>query len=408
MPKTGRRSADREQGSRILVVAPQPVYEDRGTPIAVRQLAEALTQLSYDVEVLTYPVGRPLDVPGVELHRAANPFRIRSVPIGFSLRKLLLDATLVLALRARLRHGRYACVHALEEAAFAAVVLARPYGLPVIYDMQSSLPEQLVKHRVLRTRGAQWALRRAERWLLRRADLVASSAGLAERVRRMVPDARVREWHFSSSTMPPAPEDVAELRRELALPDGAPVVVYSGSFAHYQGIPELLRAVSLVRRAVPAAVFVMVGSSEGHLDDGEAAEVAELERSGALRLVSQQPRERMPCYLALGDVLVSSRRYGGNLPLKIFDYLAAGRPIVATDIPAHRAVLDDTRALLVGRRGEDLADAIVALLADPARAAALAAGARSYADEHLGWSRFVRVVAGVYEEALASREEKDA
>jgi glycosyltransferase involved in cell wall biosynthesis len=106
----------------------------------------------------------------------------------------------------------------------------------------------------------------------------------------------------------------------------------------------------------------------------------------------------MPAYLAMADVLVSARAYGGNLPLKIFDYLAASRPIVATDIPTHRTVLSEERAVLVAPRTEALAGGILAVLRDPARAAGLAAAARQYAKTHLGWGRFVEAVADLYDE----------
>ena len=88
-------------------------------------------------------------------------------------------------------------------------------------------------------------------------------------------------------------------------------------------------------------------------------------------------------------MLVSPRAYGGNLPLKIFDYLAAGRPIVATDIPTHRTVLTEERAVLVAPRTDALAEGILAVLGDPARAGAWRTAARSYAQTHFGWSRFV-------------------
>ena len=88
------------------MVAPQPFYEDRGTPIADDQLLRALSQLAYEVDVLTYPVGRTVEIPGVRYLRCANPFRVRRVPIGFSLRKVLLDLTLMPELARRLRKRR--------------------------------------------------------------------------------------------------------------------------------------------------------------------------------------------------------------------------------------------------------------------------------------------------------------
>ncbi|HEX5761382.1 MAG TPA: glycosyltransferase [Thermoanaerobaculia bacterium] len=388
---------------RVLVVAPQPFYQDRGTPIAVHQLLLALTQLSYEVDLLTFSLGRTVPIPGVRYFRVPNLFRVRSVPIGFSLNKLLLDAVLVPALFARLKRGAYRCIHALEEAAFPAVLFGRRFRVPVIYDMQSSLPEQLAgQHAAFRGRRVQAALSRSERWLLRNASSVVSSAGLAARVRAVAPETKLHEWRYGSTLAEAAPEEVERLRGELAIHPGRPVVLYSGTFEGYQGLPELLAAIPRVREAVPEACFVLVGAEESGATTVQRGH-AELVRNGALRVVRRQPRERIPCFLALADVLVSPRAYGDNLPLKIFDYLAAGRPIVATDIPAHRAVLDEESAVLTGIAAEELASGIVRLLTDRPLAARLAAAARASAQERFGWQAFVRSVSELYQEVDGGR-----
>jgi glycosyltransferase involved in cell wall biosynthesis len=338
----------------VLVVAPQPFYEDRGTPIAVCQLLRALSHLAYEVDLLTYPVGRDVEIPRVRYLRSPNPLRMQWVPIGFSLRKLAMDAILIPELVRRLSSGVYHFVHALEEAAFPAVALGQRFGVPVIYDMQSSLPEQLSQRVGFRNRPVQAALRRAERWLLQNADSVVSSAGLARRVRALVPTARIREWQFAGTLPIASPEEGWALRTELGIAPGRPIVLYSGTFESYQGVPELLAAIPRVLAEVPNATFVLVGAEEtggsviqrNHVD---------LVRSGALRVVKRQPRERIPLFLAMATVAVSPRAYGDNLPLKIFDYLAAGKAIVATDIPAHRSVLDESCALLTGAWSPDLA-----------------------------------------------------
>ena len=69
--------------------------------------------------------------------------------------------------------------------------------------------------------------------------------------------------------------------------------------------------------------------------------------SGGLNVLPRQPREAIPAYFAIADVLVSPRAYGDNIPLKIFDYVLSGKPIVATDIRAHRSILNDRTAQLV-------------------------------------------------------------
>ena len=383
----------------VLVVAPQPFYQDRGTPIAVRQVLDALVELGHRVDLLTFPVGESPPLTNVRYLRVANLFGIREVPIGLSLRKLVLDAALLPDLYNRMRNGRYACVHAVEEAAFPAVALGRRYGIPVIYDMQSSLPEQLAKHPVLRSRPVQMALRRCEAWLLRNADAVVSSTGLAHRVRTLAPHSAVSEWCFPARMNAVDPRRVTELRRGLRIADGARVIVYTGTFEAYQGLDELLRAVPLVGAGYGDAVFVLVGGNEDESDSlRRQAEV--LNVSERVRVLGRQDRERMELYLGMADVLISPRAYGGNIPLKIFDYLAAGRPIVATDIACHRGVLDEERAVLVRPSARGLADGISEILGDPVRAARLGRTARSYAEQNLGWSAFVESIRGIYQSVL--------
>jgi glycosyltransferase involved in cell wall biosynthesis len=380
----------------VLVVAPEPFYEDRGTPIAVCQLLRALSQLTYEVDLLTYPVGRDVEIPGVRCLRTANPLGLRRVPIGFSLRKVLFDLLLLPALAQRLATGEYSCVHAVEESAFLAVLLGRRFGVPVIYDMQSSLPEQLSRHLVFGNVLAQVLLRRCERWLIRSAHSVVSSSGLAQRVREQEPRARLSEWRYSSPLPAACPAEAAALRAELRIAPARPVVLYCGTFESYQGLPELMAAIPHVLAELPEVTFLLVGATESGgttLERGHA----ELVRNGSLRVVERQPRERIPAYLAMADVVVSPRAYGDNLPLKIFDYLAAGRPIVATDIPAHRSVLDEDRALLTGLWSPDLARGIVRLLRDRELASRLAANGRAYADEHFDWFEFVRSVRDLYQ-----------
>ncbi|MFL6195565.1 MAG: glycosyltransferase [Thermoanaerobaculia bacterium] len=363
--------------------------------MAVCQLLRALSQLAYEVDVVTFPMGQTIEIPRVRYFRAANPFRVRRVPIGLSVAKVLLDITLISELARRLSAGGYACIHAVEEAAFPAVLLGQRFRVPVIYDMQSSLPEQLSQHPGFRSGPAQSALLRLERWLLLRAHSIVSSSGLAHRVRALVPGARLREWKFASALPAVAPGAADELRADLGIKPGQPTVLYSGTFEPYQGLPELLAAIPHVREEIPDACFVLLGAEEA---SGTAVtrNHADLVRTGALRVVKRQPRERVPAFLALADVLVSPRAYGDNLPLKIFDYMAAGRPIVATDIPAHRSLLDEDCAVMTGAWSPELASGIVRLLRDRELAARLAGVAQERATERFGWFEFVRSVDELY------------
>ena len=380
---------------RVLVIAPQPFYEDRGTPIAVKHLLEALVELNFEVDLATFPVGSPFELSGVSTYRANNPFRIQQVPIGLSLSKVLLDLSMIRLIRERLMNQEYLSIHAVEEAAFLAVILGKKGSSTLVYDMQSSLPEQLTKHLVFRPRLIQYGLRLVERWLLRRVDSVACSVGLSRYVSSVCPAVPVREWHFPSINPEADFGEVQALRKELEIADSAKVVLYSGTFEEYQGIFMFLEAMTRIAEEVPECVFILVGArSDSEIEaTKDRLDPALKDR---VRVVLRQPREIIPLYLDLADLLVSPRIHGRNLPLKIFDYLAAGKPIVATALPTHEKILNESRAVLVDPSAARLALETARLLRDPKRMQELADEASAYAEERLSWMSYVKTVSEIH------------
>jgi glycosyltransferase involved in cell wall biosynthesis len=381
---------------RVLIVAPQPFYEDRGTPIAVNLVLEALFELHYKVDMLTYPVGSPIDIPALRIFRAGQSLRVTHVPIGLSMRKLLLDATLIPALWRQLQQEQYCCIHAVEEAAFLAIMAAKKHHIPVIYDMQSSLPEQLLKHRIFQVPMVQKYCRLLERWLIRNTDFVLCSAGLEQYVRALHPAVNVREWFFPSAAMPTSPAAQHLLRAQLGITAQERVVLYTGNSEPYQGLSKLLQAVPAVLAKIPNAVFVLVGITDPAAID-TLLQTSNAFTRKALRIIGRQPQQTMPQYMAMADILVTPREPLGNIPLKIFDYMAAGKPIVATDCAASRTVLNEDRAMLVRPTAQAFAEAIVYLLHDRKEAAHLGTVAQQYASEKLGWKPFVELIKHAYQ-----------
>jgi glycosyltransferase involved in cell wall biosynthesis len=383
----------------VLVVAPQPFFDDRGTPIAVRHLLTGLTDLGFAVDLLTYPLGRDIELPGLRTIRCPNPLGFRYVPIGFSLRKVVLDLALAVELRRRLRESRYSYVHAVEESAFPAVLFARKLGIPVIYDMHSSLAEQMTQRLLPRILGLRRLFRVFERWLFRNADLTVCSTGLEPYVHEIAPDAVVREWLFPGLTHDEQAVSTDGLRRHLGVPEGVRIVLYCGNFAPYQGISRLCAAASIVVGEIKDAVFLLVGANEAS-DYALSGDALTLQSSGALKIVSRQARDDIGAYIQLADVVVSPRIGGDNVSLKIFDYLAAGKPIVASDTPTHRTVLDERCAVFAGPTSEGLALAISGLLKDEALANRIGDAARRRAEEHLSRAAFAERLREIYGQCL--------
>jgi hypothetical protein len=124
------------------MVAPQPFFSPRGTPISVLQRLKALSELGYRVDLLTYPVGENITLEGLTIHRLPYVF-LRTVKVGPSFAKLLLDICLLCQAVSLLLRRRYDVIHSHEEAAYFGILLAKVFRTRHVYDMHSSLPHQL-------------------------------------------------------------------------------------------------------------------------------------------------------------------------------------------------------------------------------------------------------------------------
>ena len=387
---------------RVLLVTPQPFFEERGTPIAVAMAARVLAESGYAVDVLAFPVGSDPQIPGVRVERCANPFGFSRVRVGFSLRKVILDAALLRSFGRLLSARMYSVVHAVEEAAWLAALVCPPRGVPFIYDMASSIPGQLIGHRLLGSAPALGMLRGLERRVIDRAAHVVCSGGLGPYVSSVAPLAPFTEWRFPVLQERATPEAVAELREQHAIGATDRVLLYTGNFSGYQGIDLLLEAFMHAAATDPRLLLVCVGASDAQqVEDLTQRLPAALHRR--VRILPRAPRALMPAWLQVAHCLVSLRTLGDNIPLKVFEYMAACRPIVASRGPAHEPILDESRAFLCDADAEDVARAIHQVFADPAHARQVADAAGAYAHRHFSWARFRQLVGGIYARVLQSQ-----
>ena len=129
---------------KILVLAPHPFFQARGTPLAVKRVLEFLSSRGHQVDLLTFHEGEDVDIPNCRIHRIARPLWIRNIRPGFSVKKVVCDVFMFVKCLGMVRRNRYDLIHAVEEAAFIAAAMQRIAGIPYVYDMDSSLAEQLV------------------------------------------------------------------------------------------------------------------------------------------------------------------------------------------------------------------------------------------------------------------------
>ena len=362
---------------RILMIAPEPILRPRGTPLSVYHRIRALSELGHSVDLVTYPFGDAFELPGLTIHRAARPPFVRDVAVGPTVAKVFLDIPLFMLANRLARTGRFDMLHTHEEAGVLGAYLSRRLGIPHVYDMHSSLPQQFSTFARFDWQPIVKAFQAAERYVLDRSDGVIA---ICDELKTTAVEAGYRGvvTVIENTLQFQAPQGeeltTTSLRSELGIGD-APAVMYTGTLESYQGMDLLVDAAPAVLEAVPAARFVVVGGAPAQVE----ALRKQTRRAGvepSFRFVGMVKPWEVRRYHAIADALVTCRTRGTNTPLKIYHYLQAGRPIVATAIRSHTQVLDDATAELVELAPASIAQGIVRVLQDGERANALSEAAR--------------------------------
>lgn len=378
---------------RILMVAPQPFFTPRGTPFSVLHRIRALGRMGHQVDLFTYPFGTDPGIEGLRIYRSARPPLVREVQIGPSIAKLVLDAALFVGAARAARSVEYDLIHTHEEAGILGGFLQAWLGIPHIYDMHSSLPQQFGNFGRFDWAPVVRAFEGVERYTLTRSTgVIVVYPELLDRVRDTAPGLPVALLENTLDLDRPEtlPAERSALRKRLGL-EGRVVVTYTGTLEEYQGLDLLLTAARLLRNRLPNMAVLIVGGT--HRQTGRLEEAAaRLGVSDVVTFLPAVPPEDVFLLHDMSDALVTCRIRGTNTPLKIYQYLRSGRPIIATDIPSHTQVLDKNVAELARPTPEGIADAIERVMKDPDHGRALASAARALARAQHGEDRYMRTL----------------
>jgi glycosyltransferase involved in cell wall biosynthesis len=345
---------------RVLVLAPHPYFQVRGTPIDLDLVLRVLSARSdVEVDVVVYNEGEDRHFRNIRLHRIPDLPFLRGVRPGFSVRKLACDAFLFARAWSLMRR-RYDVVHAGEEAVFMAMVFKWLYGVPYLYDLDSSIAQQMVeKLPFLRPlRGLfNWMESRAIRGALFALPVCDALADLCRRQGAK----RVMTLHDISLLADPHAPQTGCLKEELGIK--GTLMLYAGNLEAYQGVDLLLESFAIALRATQGVDLAIIGGTPREI-------VAYREMAGGLGIeknthfLGPRPLEELNRSLAEADILVSPRIRGINTPMKVFPYLHSGRAVLATDLPTHSQILTPEVAMLAAPTPDGFAEAIVRLTED--------------------------------------------
>jgi len=378
---------------KLLLLAPNPFFQNRGTPIAVRLLTAALGAHGYVIDLLTYHEGEDIELPNCRIHRTRALAWIKNIKPGFSFKKVVCDFLMFCKAVALVRKNRYDAIHAVEEAVFIARFIRRLFRVPYIYDMDSSLAEQLMEnYPLLRPLGG--ILRFFEKGAVRKSSgVIAVCRILEDRARQLAPGKPVLRLEDV-----PLPRDASaplEALREKYAIDGK-IVMYVGNLEHYQGMDLLLNSFQMLADSHPEASLVVIGGSAADIADC-AKFAAKLGIGKRVRFIGPRPLGQLFGFLVQADILVSPRVKGINTPMKIYSYLDSGVPVLATNLPTHTQVLDGQIARLVAAEPAAMAAGLAALLDDGQLRADLARRARERVGREYSHEAFQKKLCAFYD-----------
>jgi glycosyltransferase involved in cell wall biosynthesis len=338
----------------------------------------ALTRRGYEVEV--WSTGAIGDLPPT-LPTSSLPALVRgNWPTEI--------AELVSGLRQAIRGVRREPANAFVYQRYslnnlAGLILSRWWGVPLILEANASEVQWRQEWSTLRYARLSAA---CERLLLRKADrvLVVSNnarqhlidAGADHERVRMIPNG-VDPARFTDA-----------VPRRLGFAEGSFVVAFCGLFYRWHGVSTLAEAFVRLRATHPEAKLLLIGQGE------EEARVRSILEAGGVQgdclLAGMVPREEVPRYLAAADAVVSPhsdlRNFIGS-PIKIFEYMASGKPIVASRLAQLAEILTDEETALLVPPGDPiaLAAALERLIGDPDLGRRLGACAQHQAQARHSW-----------------------
>jgi glycosyltransferase involved in cell wall biosynthesis len=379
-----------------------PVCGNKGASIHVRELSGALQALGHEVIAVCARLdGSPpdgFDVPLIEVPEEpgadSGDRAVRAAAYANSLPARVLEQ--LRDFGPDVLYERYALNGT------AGLTIAQELRIPHLLEVNAPLVDEEETHRSLAPGDSARTLERA---ILRRVDRIVAVSGELKRwlVELGVEDERIA---VLANAVDPGrfevtPQERVAVRRRLEV-NGTPIVAFVGTLRPWHDPTILVRALGLLRARGDEPRLLIVG------DGPERERLTTLARKDGLSpmvtFVGSVSHDEVPAYLAAADVAVApyhpdTGRYFS--PLKLFEYLAAGVPVVAADfgeIP-HCVRAGETGLLYPPGDAQALADALARLIANREGAAALGRNGREHVLRHHTWAANARAVAALAEEA---------
>jgi glycosyltransferase involved in cell wall biosynthesis len=389
----------------IAMVAACPYPARRGTPIRIQRLAEAMAARGHRVHVVTYHYGGAEMASSVSVHRIPALGSYRNPSPGPTYVKLaLLDPLLTIKLWQVLHRYPVDIIHAHHFESLLVAAAARLRArTPLIFDAHTLLASELpFYHLGLPLRVKRGIASLFDRRLPRVADHVIT---VTERIRlRLLQLGVVREEGVS--VVPNGVESqffYPEANGRAKHSNGGPILIFTGNLAPYQGIDLMLLALRKVLNRRSDVRLQIVTDSSFERYDALARELGIL---GSIEVVRAR-FEEIPRLLAGATIAVNPRIDCDGMPVKLLNYMAAGKPVLSFEGSAPGVRHRQTGWLVADGDVDGFAEGALTLLGNAELASALGQNARRLVENQHDWERSADLTESVYHRVLRERARRE-
>ena len=392
--------------SRILYIALDIVPAPKGAATHITQFVRGLVSAGYDVDLFTVGEGQESatnELPVIETgeYEGARHFRALLAPdANFLARATAFDQAVA---RHLTQQPPYNVHHYRSVWGGLAAALSRTSGTNTLFEV-NGLPSIELKYHYPGVEGTPLIdkIREQELALLAHSDAVIT---VSEVTRQFLISLGVPRSKLTVIPNGITPRDFKEDAVERALDlQGGPILLYVGTLAEWQGLETLLHALPLIRERFPARLRLL-GPGRSRHRKALRKLARKLGVEEALELAEPVPHNQVPEVLQSAAVCVAPLALNdrnvvqGCCPLKVLEYMAASRPIVAANLPVVRELVREDVDGLLFFPGDpaDLARQVCALLDDPQKAAHLGRKAAQRVHDRFTWHNAVKKLLVMYQ-----------
>lgn len=392
----------------MVVASPFPA--NHGTPAAIREMAEALAQRGHSIHIVTYHFGKGSLSATIRLHRIPNFGLRREIVVGPTLEKPFLDLLMVSTLVRVIKQERIDVIHAHNyEGAMVAYCGTRLMGKPLVYHAVNTMIDELASYNFIRPKKLATFMAKLLDYFVPRmgdriiaisdeiVDFLAAQKVKPERIRMIPLGIDLEPFSKASKAVPSIPD--VDVKR--------PLVLYTGILDAFQRIDYLLYAMGAVKDEIPEVQLLMVTNVAKEEDlTRSRALIKKLHLEHHVRIACNQTFHDLIPYLKMAAVTVVPRPDCPGFPVKLLNYMAAGKPTVLFQGSSKGLVHMRHTFIARDHDWEGFSRGILVLLKDQKLAGEMGENAFRWVKEKHSWKNLAPQIENIYYELLGSRKEK--